>query len=71
MGNLNRFANRRQVAAYVGLVPSSQESGEADDRKGHCVRPPGPPSAATRRSGRCMSGCLPGTRRRKRSRWSG
>lgn len=35
MGDLNRFSNRRQVAAYLGLVPSSHESGEADDRKGH------------------------------------
>jgi transposase len=35
MGNLLRFANRRQVGNYVGLTPSSYESGEADDRKGH------------------------------------
>jgi transposase len=35
MGDLSRFENRRQVAAYVGLVPSSDESGEQDDRKGH------------------------------------
>ena len=35
MGNLSRFSNRRQVAAYLGLVPSSRESGEANDRKGH------------------------------------
>ena len=38
MGDLKRFANRRQVAAYLGVVPSSQESGEADDRKGHITR---------------------------------
>jgi transposase len=38
MGDLKRFSNRRQVAAYLGLVPSSQESGEADDRKGHITR---------------------------------
>jgi transposase len=35
MGDLKRFSNRRQVAAYLGLIPSSHESGEADDRKGH------------------------------------
>ncbi len=38
MGDLERFSNRRQVAAYLGLVPSSNESGEADDRKGHITR---------------------------------
>ena len=35
MGDLSRFENRRQVGAYLGLVPSSDESGETDDRKGH------------------------------------
>lgn len=35
MGDLNRFSNRKQVGAFLGLVPSSNESGEADDRKGH------------------------------------
>ena len=35
MGDLRRFKNRRQVGAYLGLVPSCDESGEADDRKGH------------------------------------
>jgi transposase len=34
MGDLNRFENRKQVGAYVGLVPSSDESGEGE-RKGH------------------------------------
>jgi transposase len=34
MGNLHRFANRRQLSAFLGLVPSSKESGEAGDRKG-------------------------------------
>jgi transposase len=38
IGDLRRFANRRQIAAYVGLVPTSQESGEARDRKGHITR---------------------------------
>jgi transposase len=35
MGDMTRFDNRRQVAAYLGLCPSSSESGDADDRKGH------------------------------------
>lgn len=35
MGDLSRFSNRREIAAYLGLVPSSDESGLADDRKGH------------------------------------
>jgi transposase len=35
MGDLTRFSNRRQIAAYLGLAPSSYESGEARDRKGH------------------------------------
>jgi transposase len=38
LGRLSRFANRRQVAAYLGLVPSSQESGQRNDRKGHITR---------------------------------
>ena len=38
MGDLARFSNRRQVAAYLGVCPSSFESGEADDRKGHITR---------------------------------
>jgi hypothetical protein len=38
LGDLRRFANRRQIAAYVGLVPASHESGEAHDRKGHITR---------------------------------
>ena len=38
MGDLSRFSNRRQVGAYLGLVPSSHESGEANDRKGHITR---------------------------------
>ena len=35
MGDLSRFANRKQVGAYVGLAPSSNESGSDADRKGH------------------------------------
>jgi transposase len=38
MGDLTRFSNRREVAAYLGLCPSSFETGEADDRKGHITR---------------------------------
>lgn len=35
LGDLSRFVNRRQIAAYLGLAPSSNESGEQRDRKGH------------------------------------
>lgn len=35
MGDLSRFSNRRQVGSYLGLAPSSRESGEACERKGH------------------------------------
>lgn len=35
LGDLSRFANRRQISAYLGLAPSSNESGEQSDRKGH------------------------------------
>ena len=35
LGDLSRFANRRQIAAYLGLAPSSHESGQRNDRKGH------------------------------------
>jgi transposase len=35
LGDLSRFQNRRQIGAYLGLVPSSNESGEARERKGH------------------------------------
>lgn len=38
MGDLTRFSNRREVAAYLGLCPSAFESGQADDRKGHITR---------------------------------
>ncbi len=38
MGDMNRFQNRRQVGAYIGLVPSSFESGDASDRKGRITR---------------------------------
>lgn len=35
IGDANRFRNRQQVGCYLGLVPSSDESGEANNRKGH------------------------------------
>jgi transposase len=35
MGDLSRFANRQEVGAYLGLVPSSDETGQGSDRKGH------------------------------------
>lgn len=35
MGDLSRFTRRKQVGAYLGLVPSSDETGEGSDRKGH------------------------------------
>jgi len=38
LGDLARFANRRQLAAYLGLVPAAYESGQRDDRKGHITR---------------------------------
>lgn len=38
MGDLERFHNRREVAAYLGLCPSSFESGNANDRKGRITR---------------------------------
>ena len=38
MGDLHRFHNRREIAAYLGLCPSSDESGEAKDRKGRITR---------------------------------
>jgi hypothetical protein len=34
----NRFENRRKVAAYFGLSPTSRETGKQDDRKGHITR---------------------------------
>jgi transposase len=35
MGDLSRFSNRKQIGAYLGLAPSSNETGETGDRKGH------------------------------------
>lgn len=38
MGDLSRFPNRRTVAAYLGLTPAADESGDHSDRKGHITR---------------------------------
>jgi transposase len=38
IGDLHRFANRRQIASYLGLAPTSYESGKTNDRKGHISR---------------------------------
>lgn len=38
IGTVTRFKNRRQIGAYVGLVPRANESGESADRKGHITR---------------------------------
>jgi transposase len=38
IGDLNRFQNRRQLGAYLGLAPSAHESGAQSDRQGHITR---------------------------------
>jgi transposase len=38
LGDLSRFSNRRQIGAYLGLAPSSYESGDRKDCKGHITR---------------------------------
>jgi transposase len=38
LGDLSRFSNRRQVGSFLGLTPSSFETGEGSDRKGHITR---------------------------------
>ena len=38
MGDLTRFHNRREIAAYLGLCPASYESGQKNDRKGRITR---------------------------------
>ena len=35
LGDCLRFHNRRKVGGYLGLAPRSDETGKADDRKGH------------------------------------
>lgn len=38
IGDVQRFANRRELSAYLGLVPKAGESGSKTDRKGHITR---------------------------------
>jgi transposase len=38
LGDVERFRNRQQVGAYLGLSPTSYESGDDDDHKGHITR---------------------------------
>lgn len=38
VGDMTRFSNRRQIASFLGLCPTSDESGEGDDKKGHITR---------------------------------
>lgn len=38
LGDMNRFRNRRQLGSDLGLAPSSHESGEVSNRKGHITR---------------------------------
>jgi transposase len=38
LGDVTRFQNRGQLGSYLGLAPSSHESGKVSDRKGHITR---------------------------------
>lgn len=38
VGDFTRFRRRQQIGAYWGVSPSSNESGENSDRKGHITR---------------------------------
>jgi transposase len=38
VGDMRRFNNRKQIGSYLGLVPSSNESGEGSEHKGHITR---------------------------------
>jgi transposase len=42
IGHAGRFRRSRQVGKFIGLTPTSHESGEQNDRKGHISRQ-GPP----------------------------
>lgn len=35
MGDLSRFGNRKAVGSYLGLTPSSDETGQQGEKKGH------------------------------------
>lgn len=38
LGDVERFSNRQKVGCYLGLTPTSHESGQATNRKGHITR---------------------------------
>jgi transposase len=38
LGDLARFANRRQLSAYLGLVPTTYDSGDTKDHHGRITR---------------------------------
>lgn len=38
LGDMRRFRNRKKIGAFLGVVPSSNESGDSNDRKGHITR---------------------------------
>ena len=38
LGDAGRFGNRRALGCYLGLTPTSDESGKSDDHKGHITR---------------------------------
>jgi transposase len=38
LGDMERFSNSKKVGCYLGLTPTSHESGQATDRKGHITR---------------------------------
>ena len=38
VGDFGRFRRRQQIGAYWGVTPSSNESGDIQDRKGHITR---------------------------------
>jgi len=38
MGDMSRFSNRKQIGAFFGLSPSSYETGENCDKKGHITK---------------------------------
>lgn len=38
IGDLKRFTSRQALGSFLGLTPTSYETGESDDRKGHISR---------------------------------
>ena len=64
LGDVKRFKNRRQLANYLGLTPSSYESGEATDRKGHITRQgPARIRKVLNQAAWCLVRCRPDVRR--------